>query len=729
MSSLIGQTLSGSYEVLELLGKGGMATVYKAYQSSIKRYVAIKVLPPHPGLDDQFLKRFELEAQTIGGLQHPHILPLYDYGVQDDILYLVMAYSSGGSLEDMIREGKLSLARSERILREIGSALDYAHRKGIVHRDIKPGNILLDGEGHALLADFGIVKMTEGGANLTGTAVVGTPAYMAPEQAQGMEVDGRADIYALGVVLFEMLSGRQPFQADTPMQLIIKHMNEPVPDIRDMQPELPIGVSEVLNRVLTKDPEYRYQTATEFSESFSDAIHATGHFSASKFDMPLPKAEVNNQQGSLNNTSSPQTIIMREGPNSILLIGAFGLIALVILVIAMMFISSQNNNQNPIVDRNPTSTVLAVKLPEHVVKVGESLASIAALYGISENDLKALNNLDGDSVEAGQSLFLPEGSSQIVLASTAIPTGVPLQTFGGLRYTTSNVQGDTLNLSFNEISRPVSGHTYTAWLYNTVSGIFIRIGDVVPDAFGSAVVSYTDAESRILPAEFNALLITEDETATESPDLEKVVYYGLVPVEVTTSLHSILVADEQGINGGSLLDGAQVETNFAVKHAGLASNSSNINGMKSHAEHTINILNGTKEDYNGDGTGQNPGKGIGIFFFLDLIEKHVQNAINAENSMDSVQANAEFMTVCIENARNWADDTLGFEGGIISSQEFEEAQVHAKKADVSSSHLQDGFDANDNGIIEPFEGECSLPQIPQYAIVLGNMVIEEGKLP
>src|SRR5690606_18262361 len=187
-----------------------MPAVYLGYQESVDRQVAVKILPPHPGLDENFVERFQLEAKTIARLQHPHILPLYDYGTQEDIVYLVMAYADGGTLDDYVVDGPMPLPLVEKFLREIAGALDYAHRRGVIHRDIKPGNILMDGEGHALLADFGIVKLAEGGTNLTGTGVVGTPAYMAPEQAQGAPIDARADIYSLGVVVYQMLTGKQP---------------------------------------------------------------------------------------------------------------------------------------------------------------------------------------------------------------------------------------------------------------------------------------------------------------------------------------------------------------------------------------------------------------------------------------------------------------------------------------------------------------------------------------
>ncbi len=252
-----------------------MATVYKGYHAELDRYVAIKVLPPHPGRDPHFVERFRLEARTIARLQHPHVLSLYDYGSEDDIFYLAMAFVEGGALSRLIHPGGLPLMQVEILLREVASALDYAHRQGVIHRDIKPANILLDKEGHTFLADFGIAKMMGSSSTLTGTgSVVGTPSYMAPEQSQGDKLDPRADIYSLGVVAFELLSGRLPYITANPLQMIMKHINEPIPSITQVRADLPEEIESVIQRVLAKTPDQRYQTVNEFFEDFSKVVHS-----------------------------------------------------------------------------------------------------------------------------------------------------------------------------------------------------------------------------------------------------------------------------------------------------------------------------------------------------------------------------------------------------------------------------------------------------------------------
>lgn len=581
MSSLIGQNL-GQYEVRELLGKGGMATVYKGYQPSIGRSVAIKVLPPHPSLDEQFIQRFELEARTIGSLQHPHILSLYDYGTQDDILYLVMQYADGGTLAEVGKQEALDVRRVERILRESASALDYAHRRGVVHRDIKPANILIDGEGHVLLADFGIVKMMSEGVNLTGTNIVGTPAYMAPEQGQGMEIDGRADVYALGCMFFELLTGKQPYKGESPMQVILKHISDPVPDIRDVRPALPVALSEVFFKVLAKDPSDRYQTAVQFAEAFSEALHGDSPSLASiraetplsdsthqhittgtpPPTMPTPTMPTPPDTGN----PIPATIIMRDSTSPLILLGGFAMIAVLVVVIGALLLNQQQTT--PVSNGNATTS-------------------------------------NGQNVPPATEV--PATEVAVVPPQTVEPS------FGTLRYSTTNRIGDTLTLQLQGVRVPTGGSSLAGWLVNTATDEMLGLGRITMDALGSGVLVYTDADGRLLPAHYNALIITAEETIGEEAQGE-VRYHGYVPMSVSESLRDIFVGDAvRGINGASLLDGALVEAQIATQHAGLASRARNMPGVRVHAEHTINVLRGTNEDFTGSGTGENPGRGIGIY--------------------------------------------------------------------------------------------------------------------
>ncbi len=269
MADLIGQRL-GQYEIIAKVGAGGMATVYRARQLTIKREVAIKVIRSDRVSDDGFIRRFEREAETIAALSHPHIVKLFDYGQQDDLLYVVMELLTGGDLDTLLQSGALPLPMTERLLGQMAEALDYAHERQIIHRDLKPPNILLDQHSNAFLSDFGIAKMLQASTTLTGTgSIVGTPAYIAPEYWNGNPVSSQSDIYSLGIVVYQMLSGRIPFQAETPLRMMWLHESTPPPPIENLSLEM----TRVIQKALAKKPEDRYASATSFAQAFREASH------------------------------------------------------------------------------------------------------------------------------------------------------------------------------------------------------------------------------------------------------------------------------------------------------------------------------------------------------------------------------------------------------------------------------------------------------------------------
>ncbi|MBI5054862.1 MAG: serine/threonine-protein kinase [Chloroflexi bacterium] len=257
----------GRYEIKGELGRGGMATVYRGYDPMFEREVAVKLMPREFLHDPQFRIRFEREAKTIALLEHPAILPVYDVGEHEGQPFFVMKLMSGKSLGDKLKDGPLSIEEASAIMKRIASGLDEAHAKGIVHRDLKPGNILFDTRGEAYVADFGIAKVMQGTqGNMTGSGIIGTPSYMSPEQARGeKDIDGRSDVYALGTILFEMLSGSLPFEADTPIGVAMKHITEPVPHILEKNPDLPESVQGVIAQAMAKDRHERYAMPSQMA--------------------------------------------------------------------------------------------------------------------------------------------------------------------------------------------------------------------------------------------------------------------------------------------------------------------------------------------------------------------------------------------------------------------------------------------------------------------------------
>jgi serine/threonine-protein kinase len=273
---LVGVTL-GKYRCVEFIGHGGMAEVYRAIDVELERIVAVKVLHPFLVSEDGFVDRFRREARTLASLQHPNIVSIFDSGLQDFNSYVVMEYVPGPTLKDRLRElgargEHMPIAEVRRILAALIAALRYAHRAGIVHRDLKPTNVILADDGRVVLTDFGLAKIVGSSVHTASMAMIGTPAYMAPEQAQAGAVDPRSDIYALSVSLFEMLTGRLPFEAETPFAMIAKHSQESLPRASQLRRDLPRGLDQVILKATAKSPDDRFQTIDQFADALDAAF-------------------------------------------------------------------------------------------------------------------------------------------------------------------------------------------------------------------------------------------------------------------------------------------------------------------------------------------------------------------------------------------------------------------------------------------------------------------------
>jgi serine/threonine-protein kinase len=262
----------GRYEMKEELGRGGMAAVYLAYDPLIKRDVAIKVISDKISSDAAFQERFQQEAEVIASLEHPAIVPVYDFGHHDGRAFIVMRHMSGGSMEAKLQDGALSLRQIAPIIQRSAEALDEAHRKGIIHGDVKPANILFNSRDEAMMADFGLAKVTDRNTGLTENAVVGTADYMAPEQIMGQPLDGRADVYALGIVLYRALTGELPFHKETVIATAMSHLTEPIPKVQDQLPGSRIPWDNILGKALAKKPEERYPSAGEFAHDVTSLL-------------------------------------------------------------------------------------------------------------------------------------------------------------------------------------------------------------------------------------------------------------------------------------------------------------------------------------------------------------------------------------------------------------------------------------------------------------------------
>lgn len=304
----------GRYKIKSELGRGGMATVYRAHDPSSNREVAIKLLPSELMHNLITRSRFKRELKLIASLEHPAIVPVYDVGEDEGQPFFVMRYMSGGSLTDVIKKGAFSLQDAALIIERLAAALDHAHARKIIHRDIKPDNVLFDGSNNPYLSDFGVAKLTESAVSATGNEVIGTPAYISPEQARGESVDHRADIYGLGAILYEMLTGKRPYDGGTVIGIALQHINDPIPNILESRPDLPPEVDAIIKKALAKDKNQRYPNALDLARALNRAAFGDEHTIPASINL-------------IERRETPQRNIW-IGAAGLLLIALFGILAL-----------------------------------------------------------------------------------------------------------------------------------------------------------------------------------------------------------------------------------------------------------------------------------------------------------------------------------------------------------------------------------------------------------------
>jgi serine/threonine protein kinase len=335
MSGLVGHSL-GHYRLIEEVGRGGMATVCRALDTRNDTEVAIKILSPTISGDNRFVRRFKREGSLLAGLKHPNIVPVIGYGESKGMAYMVMPFIKGDSLQNRIEQGRINKKERERWIEQIADALMFAHKNGIVHRDVKPSNVMIDKSGNALLTDFGLAREVEGSNTLTGSMLLGTPAYMAPEQGRGDPVDARSDQYSFGVILYQLLTKKLPFEADSPMGTVLKHIQEPVPRPSRYVSDISPALERVILKCLAKDPEYRYPTIGAFYEAYKAAREG-----ASVADLDLETVIVPLDSAFRENMDHYQTEPMAEQmlPSKRSRLGLIFVGLLRLLILALIFIT------------------------------------------------------------------------------------------------------------------------------------------------------------------------------------------------------------------------------------------------------------------------------------------------------------------------------------------------------------------------------------------------------
>ena len=340
----------GRYRIIEQLGRGGMATVFRCHDPNLDRFVAVKVLPSYHTEDPTFVGRFAQEAQTIARLNHPNILQIYDFGDDKGYTYIVSELVRGGDLQDRLTGEAMSVDDVLEYITPLADALDYAHGEGILHRDLKPANVLINEAGQPILADFSLARMLESSTRFTqAQQAIGTPEYMAPEQAMGAESDHRADLYSVGIMLYQMLLGQTPFQADTPAATLMAHIHRPLPLPTLIKPDLDTRVEMTLSKALAKEPIDRFQTATEMIEALEAVAGISG--AASRVARPAPRVATPSAAAgarAVGTAPEPMQSGQRSGIPKWLLGGGVAVIVAVVAVFAFLWFQGGDEEGQPV---------------------------------------------------------------------------------------------------------------------------------------------------------------------------------------------------------------------------------------------------------------------------------------------------------------------------------------------------------------------------------------------
>ena len=494
MAGLTGQRL-GRYEILEQIGRGGMAAVYRAHDVENDRFVAVKVVAPHLSEDPNFEKRFRLEARVLRDLEHPNIMPVEDYGELEGYAFLVMPFLKVGTLMDRLLEGPVSPQYGALLVQQISEALQYLHDQGVVHRDVKPSNILLDEEGNALLSDFGLARLQESHVSLTGAMMVGTPAFISPEQARGEKANALSDQYSLGVILYLLTTGELPFDAETPLAVAIKHISEPLPTIQSVSPNVPDSVERVILRATAKDPEHRFGSISEMNFAFQAAI-------AHVLDPEATPEPSINLPGSVGATIALPSISKpdRLQKLKIAAAGAGAILALLLVYPVLASAGFGRSSQQPAAMQSEVitsetadgpltaleatmsvmSTELAGSRAELVRAEQVQTAVVLTLQAAEAYPSQTPSALTGDSSneEASvtyltpQALFVPEASNTPVPSATSPPTATstlsPAPTASAIPPSPTPVANSCSGLSIGDFELNVSEATWQ--LVNDSSG-------------------------------------------------------------------------------------------------------------------------------------------------------------------------------------------------------------------------------------------------------------------
>ena len=682
----------GKVRIEKFLARGGMAEVYLGRHLTLDRPVAIKVMHSHIEADPDLLSRFQREAQVVAGLRHPNIVQVLDFDTHEGHPYIVMEYLRGQSLSSYLKylhetDQRLSYEQIGRILGSIASGIDYAHTQSAIHRDIKPGNILLHSRSRdftkntpitrsiePILTDFGLVRIAHAKTQTASGLVSGTPAYMSPEQARGDRVDHRTDIYSLGIILYEMLAGRVPFEGDSAMAVIYQHIHEPPPPIEDVPPQ----IQAVIDQALAKNPDERYQTAKQMSADFNEAIG----IQAEAETIPPPQ----------NRTPVPATPLQKRTP---LWIGAaiFVCVCASVLLLGAVGISAFNLlPTREVAQANPTSTE---------------------------------ETTPPSTEEANGGIFPNTGSS---------PVGV-------LRLQSSVATMDQITINATLAPLP-ENMQYEAWMIDDAHEQSRSLGILKQSAENQFSLTFIEPQSKNLIALFNRMEITLEPSPDDSPNSSRnVVYSGSLPAGSLEHIRHLMVGTEETPGQGAVVVGL-VNNVTLIKQAAdamlKAFNAGDGTGMRSNAETIVNLIVGKEDlnfysDWDADGSISDPGDGYGLLInggqsgYLDGMIHHASYAAGATGATNEIKMHASHVEICTQNLETWAPELRDLAVNIARTPENQDMEADLRKAVALANQMLDGIDIDGNETVDPIPGEGGALTALTHVGYMSDMPIYAGE--
>ncbi len=670
----------------------------------------MKVLHGHLAESANFVTRFKREARSLGQLQHPNIVRVIDFDVSGEMYFMVMDYIAGKTLRDYLDEkGVLSSSEALFLAGQLTDALAYAHQNGMIHRDIKPANVMFaDIEcTQAVLTDFGITRlMDDESITMTG-ALVGTPAYMSPEAVMGEKVDGRSDIYSLGVILYEMVTGRAPYQGNTPLSLVVKQVHEPLPSPLNYNPDLPLPIVYILEKALAKSADDRYQTANELLADIQDTQQSLG-------DTPHGATIAGTKQVAETATSTalsagvfpdpPTTVKPKQttAATNRTRWTVAGVLAAIILF-AGIFLLSRNNNAAEETAVSITTTIAPTTKPTSQPTTEPTAADVPAV-------------ITDPTKPAPESAAEPTAEPAITPAETAvsIPFDIPNR-FGGLRFTDNDTAPlGTLTLQLNRVPQPPADFHYELWL-ESAEGVVQNAGPV--EVENGRVFTTVSRSENLLRTTNRVFISVEPDGTAPSQISGDIAFTGELPAGFLSEIRQVLV---DGGDGVGLLDNALEQTAVAAQHAGFALDALSANNLteaKQHLEHVVNILDGESGDRFGDvnldGQSQNPGDGVGVRVYLEKSRDHLQQALQTESITIVQQRQGAEAIAAIDNSLLTLENTLNNALTMLSTDTPAEAQPFADALQAGLNELQ----RTDNRptIVAAFEQTQILAEIPLIA--------------